>query len=77
MVLKSAPSVSGAQVREVIGKPVDYARNKEAGNFPDSYDLRIPGAGVEPSDEDLAGALDDIRLSSAAQRDEREYVRSD
>ena len=66
MVLKHIPEVFGKHLTKEIGAPQDYSKNKESGNFADSYDLRIPkGGSSDDFDEgDLAGALDDMALST-------------
>ena len=65
MVLKNIPEVFGKHLTKEIGAPLDYSKNKESGNFADSYDLRIPKSSNDDFDEgDLAGALDDMALSA-------------
>lgn len=44
MILRSIPEVHGKDISREIGAPQDYAKNKENGTFPDSYDLNVPGA---------------------------------
>ena len=66
MVLKQAPEIYGQHLTREIGSAQDYCKNKERGEFAESYDLRIPKAddinGI--NDDDIAGALDDMnRLS--------------
>ena len=76
MVLKTVPEVFGKHLTKEIGVPKDYLRNKENGDFPTSYDLRIPAArdsGNELDEGDLAGALDDMALS--AHGDERAHTK--
>jgi len=44
IVLRSAPQVYGQHLTSEIGAPQDYTKNKDSDSFPDSYDLRVPGA---------------------------------
>ena len=44
MILRSVPEVFGKDVTSEIGAPQDYTKNKQKASFPDSYDLRVPGA---------------------------------
>ena len=44
MILRSKPAIFGQHLTSEIGAPQDYVANKESGTFPDSYDLRVPGA---------------------------------
>ena len=44
MILRSTPEVFGKDINREIGAPQDYSKNKEADSFPDSYDLKLPGA---------------------------------
>lgn len=71
MVLKTPPECYGKHLVKEIGSPQDYSKNKESGNFPSSYDLRIPASRETDSnnannlnEDDLAGALDDMGLSA-------------
>jgi hypothetical protein len=41
MVLKTPPNVLYKGLKEVIGSPEDYFRNKSKNHFPD-YDTRLP-----------------------------------
>ena len=64
MVLKTAPDVHGRNVTCQIGAPQDYTKNAESGDFPQHYDLQIPGARRSAADHlvdeaDIAGALGD------------------
>jgi len=73
MVLKEAPEVFGKHLCRNIGNPQDYVKNKESGNFPTSYDLRVP-LSREASDGldegDISGALDDMALSANTSKEE-------
>ena len=51
MILRSIPEVHGKNISQEIGAPQDYSKNKESGSFPDSYDLKVPGAGRAAADE--------------------------
>ena len=42
LAIKAAPTILYTGLTAVIGKPEDYATNKNNGSFPDSYDIRIP-----------------------------------
>ena len=67
-MLRSAPEIFGKHLTQEIGSPQDYSRNKEGGTFPESYDLRIPrdsSNGNDLDDNDIAGALDDMNLSTS------------
>lgn len=44
VILRSKPKVFGKDLTKEIGAPQDYSKNKEAGRFAESYDLRVPGA---------------------------------
>ena len=45
--MRCAPErVFAKDCERVIGAPQDYNKNKESESFPDSFDLRIPGAGA-------------------------------
>ena len=48
MILRSKPTIFGQHLTSEIGAPQDFITNKENGTFPDSYDLRVPGA-VRPA----------------------------
>ncbi len=67
MVLKTPPECYGKHLTREIGAPQDYTKNKESGNFPNSYDLRIPARTDNDSncldENDLAVALDDMALN--------------
>lgn len=70
MVLKTNPEVSGLHLTGEIGAPVDYTKNKERGEFPEHYDLRIPRANSSSNDvneADIAGALDDMNIGGKKQ----------
>jgi len=69
MVLKQSPEIFGKHLNREIGSPTDYQKNLESGEFPSSYDLRIPASGSSNNDDlddnDLAGALGDMDLGAA------------
>ena len=44
LILRTIPEVFGKEIDQAIGAPQDYNKNKQSETFPDSYDLRIPGA---------------------------------
>ena len=88
MILKTAPEIHGQHLTSEIGSAQDYNRNKERGEFPESYDLRIPKARNSNAssgndncnglnDDDIAGALDDMNLGSSKNYEEtKERVKS-
>ena len=69
-----------SHVTTLIGAPVDYAKNKESGQFAEHYDLRIPvdpkAADVTPSKE-VAGALNAVNLQSDKVGGGRDYQATD
>ena len=44
MIMKTTPTVFGKDIETEIGAPQEYLKNKEDDTFPESYDLRLPGA---------------------------------
>lgn len=42
--MRSTPQIYCKDLEKVIGAPQDYNKNKESDQFPESYDLRLPGA---------------------------------
>ena len=60
LILRSVPQVFGKEVTSVIGAPQDYVKNEQGGSFPDSYDLRVPGAerpaGAETMEVEVSAA---------------------
>lgn len=63
----------GKHLSQVIGSPLDYNKNKETGQFAESYDLRIPQlkkATLDtPSRENLNAALQTgLNLASAGKQ---------
>ena len=61
MILRSVPEVFGKDVRSEIGAPQDYTKNKQKASFPDSYDLRVPGA-----ERPAAAETMEVEVSAAA-----------
>jgi hypothetical protein len=76
MVLKEAPEVFGKHLSRNIGDPLDYIKNKESGNFPNSYDLRVPLGDSNLDEEDISGALDDMALSANTHKEETKTRRA-
>jgi hypothetical protein len=64
MVLKTPPTVLYKGLKEAVGSPEDYFRNKSKNYFPD-YDTRItlPMGKGSLRDEDIEAALQSMRIS--------------
>lgn len=64
MVLKTPPNVLYKGLKEAVGSPEDYFRNKSKNYFPD-YDTRIPLPQTKGSseDDDIQAALQSMRIS--------------
>ena len=62
MILRSVPGVYGKDVTREIGAPQDYTKNKRNDSFPDSYDLRVPGADRRPAGAETM----EVEVSAAA-----------
>lgn len=56
MVLRTAPAVVYSALKEAIGNPEEYFKNKQRESFPD-YDNRIPSGGRDTEDDDIEAAL--------------------
>jgi hypothetical protein len=74
MILKTAPTVIYKSIKEVIGNPDDYAKNKQKDFFPD-YNTKIP-LPSNNEDDDLQAALDSMRISEFSQ-EEAKVIRND
>lgn len=53
MILRSQPQVFGQHLTSEIGAPQDYTVNKANTAFPESYDLRLPGAERDTADNHM------------------------
>lgn len=75
--MRSKPTVFGKYLTSEIGAPQDYVTNKESNTFPDSYDLRMPGAArpTAANTEKSAPALE--RPTTPSQAEERKYGNAD
>lgn len=64
MILKTAPSVLYKGLKDAIGMPDDYNKNKSNNYFPE-YDARIPVPKAKGSseDDDIEAALQSMRIS--------------
>lgn len=75
MILRGAPDVFGQDINQEIGSPQDYTKNLESGTFPESYDLKLPGAGANRSQaqevvmEDGANAASPVRRNPEEVKD--------
>lgn len=69
MILKTAPTIVYRNLKELVGSPEDYYKNKGKGSFPD-YDTRIP---IKQSSEedDIEDALRDMKLSDWSDEEQK------
>jgi len=73
MVLKTAPEVHGRDIQTLIGKPVEFSKNVENGDFPSYYDLKIPGAARKSPAAKSDHDIDDADIAGALADNGREY----
>lgn len=73
LILRTQPNVFGQHLTSEIGAPQDYQTNKSNGTFPDSYDLRLPGAERDSSDDNKMMEVSMTRKAPASppEREER------
>ena len=77
MILRSVPEVFGKDVTSEIGAPQDYTKNKQKASFPDSYDLRVPGAerpaAAETMEVEVSAAARHVSTPSRPQEEEKHH----